>query len=135
FHTRAHVSDTFRSARAGPARPAPASRSVRYTLPVVLSAIGVALLFLIAYFLADVLLLVFAGVLLAIMLRTPADALSERTPLSPMWALALVATLLIILLGGAGWLFGHTLMEQMASLAQKVPEVAGQFRDKLAEYG
>ena len=107
----------------------------RRTLPVVLVSVGLVVLAMLAYFLIDVFLLIFAGTLLAIMLRTPADALAARTRLSETWALVVVIVLLIVLLAGTSWLFGHTLVDQMTKLAQRVPEIAGQVRESLADYG
>lgn len=108
--------------------------TARQAMPVILAAVSVAVLFGLAYFLVDVLLLVFAGALLAIMLRTPAEALAVRTRLQTGWALGLVIALLVGLLGGSAWLFGHTLVDQLMRLATRLPEIATQFRDKLAQY-
>jgi predicted PurR-regulated permease PerM len=100
-----------------------------------LTGIALVVLFVLAYFVVDVFLLVFAGVLFAIMLRMPADAIAERTRLPAHWALAAVIALLLIVLAGAAWLFGHTLAEQMTTLARRLPELIEQLRERIADFG
>jgi predicted PurR-regulated permease PerM len=69
----------------------------------VLVAVGIttsaALLLLLLWYAVDVLLLAFAGILLAIFLRGLSDWVSEHTPLSGGWSLAVVTLGLIFFSG------------------------------------
>ncbi|MDQ3446204.1 MAG: AI-2E family transporter, partial [Pseudomonadota bacterium] len=53
-----------------------------------------ALALLLIVFAADIVLLVFASILLAILLRSLAEPLAARLRISPRWALAIVVALL-----------------------------------------
>jgi predicted PurR-regulated permease PerM len=83
----------------------------------------VAALALLAWHALTYVLLAFVGVLLALLLRAPADWLVARTRLPGGLALALVGALLLGLLGGAGYFFGHAVAEQTAQLGTRLPEV------------
>lgn len=87
----------------------------------VLLTIGIVAL---AYFLwriSDILLLIFAAILIAIPLRANAKFIAEHTPLSQRWALAVVtlaiATFLIVL----SLLFGAQIIDQIAVLSSRLP--------------
>ena len=62
---------------------------------------------------ASVFLLVFAGILLAVFLRSCADALADRTSISPGWGVVLVVIALLLVIGGG--------------LAVTVPHAVSQF--------
>jgi predicted PurR-regulated permease PerM len=62
---------------------------------------------------ASVLLLLFAGILLAVFLRSCAEALADRTPISPGWGVVLVVIALLLVIGGG--------------LAVTVPHAVSQF--------
>ena len=57
----------------------------RRALPLVLLCAAVVVFALLLYYLVDVLLLAFAGALLAIVVRAPAEWLAERTGVSASW--------------------------------------------------
>ncbi len=61
--------------------------------------VAVLLVPLLLWYAIDVLLLVFAGILLAIFLRGLSDKLSERTGLSGGWSLAVVVLALVAIIG------------------------------------
>ena len=71
--------------------PVPLSRYARLILLILL----VVSLFLLLWYTVDVFLLIFAGILLAIFLRALSDWLSEHSPLSGGWSLAVVVLVLI----------------------------------------
>jgi predicted PurR-regulated permease PerM len=72
-----------------------------------------------------VLLVLFAGVLLALFLSGTAAWLAARLPL-PYWILlALVVAAIIAIIGFAGYLVGPHLMSQVAALIDKTPAVLG----------
>jgi predicted PurR-regulated permease PerM len=111
---------------------APDSFARRATLA---SAIFVAFVFL-ALFLwysVYVFFLLFAGVLLAIMLRAMADVVRRFTGLSHRWSLAIVLVVLAGLLVGLWFLAVPPLSKQAAALAEKLPEAWQAFQAKVRE--
>src|SRR5687768_1531642 len=91
---------------------------------VVASAIFVAVVFL-ALFLwysVYVLFLVFAGVLVAIMMRAMADVVRRYTRLSHRWSLAIVLVVLVGLFVGLWFLAVPPLSKQAAALSKRLPE-------------
>jgi predicted PurR-regulated permease PerM len=95
----------------------------------------IALLVLLAWWLVDVLLLVFAGVLVAVLLRAPVDWLSARTRLSPNLALVLVFVVLALGLGGTGVVIAPEIGHQIDELTRQVPEAARELAGSLERYG
>ncbi|HET7670841.1 MAG TPA: AI-2E family transporter [Burkholderiales bacterium] len=78
---------------------------------------------IVAWYALDVLLLGFIGVLVAILLRAPADALAARTPLSPNLSLAIVCVIVFAGLGALLWLFGRTIAAQSLELFDRLPQI------------
>ena len=83
--------------------------------------------------LADVVLLVFGGVLLALVLRLMAEPLIRRWRLSPSWALLIVIVGAAALLVAASWLIGANVAEQIQALRETIPRAAQALRSWLAE--
>lgn len=79
-----------------------------------------------------VLLAAFGGVLLAVFLRALTDAVKHHTPLTDGWALAVVILVLLIVLGGAGWLLGPQIADQAS---ERLPTVVEDIRGFLEQYG
>lgn len=84
---------------------------------------------------ADLLLVLFAGVLLAVFLSTLTSFVAQFTRFSRGWALTIVVIVLISLAALAVRLFAANLAEQAEELTERVPQAASQFADRLAEYG
>ena len=83
-------------------------------------------------FVAEVALLVFGGVLLAILLRVPAEWLERRVPhLGQGFALAIVVTLLLTLVLGVFVLFGVELAAQADRIVEDVERAVGRIRGTL----
>ena len=83
------------------------------------------------WFAGRLLLLVFAGVLLAIFLRAGANFLSRYLRLPVGGSLLLFV---LLLLGGAtaaGWLFAPSLVEQTRELTEAIPKAYSQLTDRL----
>jgi predicted PurR-regulated permease PerM len=79
----------------------------------------------IAYFLwltADVLMLVFAAILLAILLRSLAQAVSRWTRLAPSMSLLVAAVCVFGFIAGFIYVFGAKLSGQLMQLADSLPE-------------
>lgn len=96
---------------------------------VMLVLLGVVLVWLAI----DLLLLLFAGILLAIFLRSLALGISNYTPVSTGWALLLVVLTLLGTAVGAGFLFAPQLAKETQLLAETLPEamekIEGQIRE------
>jgi predicted PurR-regulated permease PerM len=69
---------------------------------------------------ADVLLLVFLGILLAIALRTLAQPIARRTRIPPRGALLIVLLAIAVLMVGGGWLFVPELLRQTDQLFEQI---------------
>lgn len=82
--------------------------------------VGTLLLIALAWRLADVLLLAFAGLLIALLLVALAEPLRRWLPQRA--ALALVVIGLSVLLGIGAWLAGERLADQAAALSDRVPQ-------------
>jgi predicted PurR-regulated permease PerM len=103
-------------------RISPASRHVR-GIDLTLRAVAVATLVLLgAILLRDVLLLIFAAVLAACVLRGAAVWLHARIGIGTGWCLALVLVSLMMLIIGGLWLQGAHVTAQAASVADAVTQ-------------
>jgi len=80
----------------------------------------------------DVLLLLFAGCIVAIVLRSLASLLERLTPLRGSFALVTSALLLVLLLAGFVTLFGWRVARQLADLTQAVAHAWDHLRAALA---
>lgn len=80
---------------------------------------------------ADIFLLTFVGLLLAVFLRALAGRVSRRLPLSKGKALAVVLVGLALLLGLAAWLVAPALVRQVAQLAETLPDALGKVQQRL----
>ncbi len=76
------------------------------------------------WFLSDVLLLVFASILLAVLLRSTADPLTRKLGISDGWALVLAGIAILIVLGIGITLFGAQIASQFNQLFQELPQAA-----------
>jgi predicted PurR-regulated permease PerM len=94
-----------------------------------------ALILLVLWLAGYVVLLVFAAVLLAILLRMPADWIAARTGLPPRVAVLLVALVLVLLLGGGGWLAAPQIVQQTHELLRQIPATLSGMRDALEALG
>lgn len=114
------------------------TQSDRFARHAILTAGVVLALMIILYFIwyvLHVVLLLFAGLLLATLLHIPADWISQHTPLKQSWSLALVLLLLVGLLGLGIWLVVPQVSTQFDQLTQTLPLGFRQVRDFLDQYG
>jgi predicted PurR-regulated permease PerM len=91
--------------------------------------LGLALLWAVA----DVFLLIFAGVLVAVFLRGLSQWLSSHTRLSERWSLALVVLALVAAWAAGVALLGAQLVQQVTELAERGPQMLEQFRQQLEQ--
>jgi predicted PurR-regulated permease PerM len=96
-------------------------------------AVAVVILLVLIWYAIDVVLLAFIGVLLAILLRAPAEWLVRRTGMREGWALALVGVVVLALLVGLGVLFGRGIVVQALQLVDRVPEILQTLRERLQQ--
>ncbi len=89
---------------------------------------------LLVWFALDLLLLLFAGVLLAIFLRTLASGLARYTGLPVGLSLAAVCLTLVGVLVVGGWLYAPRLAEQSDQLTEALPAVASDLTSWLRQY-
>jgi predicted PurR-regulated permease PerM len=92
---------------------------------------GGALALLALWQLADVAMLVFAAILLAVVLRGAAMGVSRMIGLAPGWSLALVCVTLLAVLGGLGWWAGPRLAGQIQELWGQLTAQARQAGDAM----
>jgi predicted PurR-regulated permease PerM len=106
------------------------SRAFAYAAIAAL-VVGISLLL---WYAISYVLLVFFGVLLAILLRAPANWLAARTAVSPTLALAIVALLLVALLGTGAYFFGHAVAAQSFELGERLPQVIDSILQRLRQH-
>jgi predicted PurR-regulated permease PerM len=96
-------------------------------------AVTVVVILVLLWYAIDVVLLAFIGVLLAILLRAPADWLHERSGLSEGWSLAVVGVLFLALIVVAAVLFGRGIAAQALGLVDRIPEIIESFKEQLGQ--
>ncbi len=97
-------------------------------------AIGAAVLVLLIWACAGVLLLIFGGVLLSVLLSSLARAVARWVPISYGWSLTAVLVL-IILTGGLGvWLLGPDFAAQLSQLSESLPRSLQQLADRIGQH-
>lgn len=89
---------------------------------------------LLVYLALDLLLLLFAGILLAIFLRSLACWVSQRTRLPVSWALLVTVLALLGAAVAAGLMYAPRVAEQSELLTQKLPAAAKDVTDWLRQY-
>jgi predicted PurR-regulated permease PerM len=87
-----------------------------------------------AYFVFDIILLIFAAALLAIFLHGLADILRRWVPLSEGWLVIIVAALLVVVIAGAVALLAPSVAEQVRVLRVEIPQSAKQVGDFLSRF-
>lgn len=90
---------------------------------------------LLGYFLGNVLLLVFAAIVLAVGLDGLARAIAKQTPLSREWAFAGIVFVLAAGLLSALGVSAARLVQQFQEVAETVAHTLGRIRTWLAEHG
>jgi predicted PurR-regulated permease PerM len=106
----------------------------RRVLVATLVVVSVLLLLLLIWYAADLLMLVFAGVLISIILRTFSEFLVKKTRLSYGLSLALVALGLVIFLVAASWLVLDRIVDQMKQLQMLLPQALENFKGYIGRY-
>ena len=106
----------------------------RHALHSIAVSLRVALLgglaLLLVWLLSDVLLLIFAAVLMACVLHGGAEKIHGWTGLSRGWALLLLVVVVLVVTGGAMWLEGPRIANQTSEIAQNFVQEG----ERLKEY-
>lgn len=111
------------------------SRSFVQRVLVVVGIVGAALLLtMLAWRGLTALLVTFAGVLLAVLLRSLAQLLQRRWPLGNGAALAVVCVVLLVLVAGGALLFATPLQAQLADMYDELPKAWARLREQLASF-
>lgn len=106
----------------------------RRTVTVMGIVVALVTLFLLLWYLAELLLAVFGGILFAIILSYPTDLLRQRTGLRRGVCLGIVVLALLVAAIGVGFIMAPQIAAQSAQLAEKIPESIEQLRSWLGEY-
>src|SRR5688500_5324320 len=117
-----------------PHTSAPVKHPQPYTRRVLIAvgiALGAILLTLFLYYALYVLLLAFAGILLAVLLRGAAGWVSRKTGLSVNWSMTLVVVGTAAAFFLLGWLTAPGLTRQANAFARKVPESLKAFEQRV----
>ncbi len=113
-------------------RPRTYVQKVMIAVAVCLVTVALAALL---YFTFDVLLLLFAAILLAIFLRGVSDIVNSKLKMGDGWAVLFVSILLVAVLGGAIALLTPSVAEQIGKLRVTLPQSAESVADYISHYG
>jgi predicted PurR-regulated permease PerM len=104
-----------------------------------LSTVGIATLvgvgLLLAWHIADVLLLIFAGILLGILLYGIAAQIHAYTRIPLAWAKFLAILLMVLSLFGTAWLLGPPLAVGVNELMDRLPQALNRLQNVVQSYG
>ena len=106
---------------------------VRFGRRVFAAVLIIGLVVAVAYSI-QILLLVFAGILLAVLLRSAGTWLCGHTRLSINWCMVIVLAGFGAFLFGSIWMFGVQIVNQADELFWAVSQAYGEFHAKLAHY-
>src|SRR5215218_3930138 len=93
------------------------------------------LLLVLIYFTFDVILLIFAAVLLAIFFRGLAEIVGWFVNVSEGWLVLIVTSMLVIVLAGAITLLAPDVADQMRHLREELPRSARATSDYISQFG
>ena len=93
----------------------------QYTRRVII-VVSIAALYVIAWWLSDVFILVFGGLILATALRAGATRIARIAPMAEQGALAVVVVGIVALLAALFWLVGGRVAMQFAELRTALPQ-------------
>lgn len=111
------------------------SRSIALKAFIQASMFGlVALLVLLLLNAGQVLLLVFAGILFAVLLRGMADWITRKTGMPDGVGLTVAIMVPLLVIGIAIWLIAPAVGDQASKLADRLPQAAEQLKAQLLQY-
>lgn len=83
---------------------------------------------------SEVILLIFAGLLIAVFLRAISDRISRHTPLSETWVLTALLMLIVAAIGLFVWLMLPSLENQYGEISRQMPQTLENLRQYLGQY-
>ena len=92
------------------------------------------LLAIVFWYAADVLLLVFAAVLLAVFLRGISDWVSNHSRVPSGWSIALTVLAIVVVAAGVIWLLAPRVADQIDHLSNTLPPLIREQADALRQY-
>ena len=104
--------------------------NARTVAKVVIAALAV----LVLVFAGDIVLLLFAAILLAVLLRALSELVSTYARIPPGWALAVVVVLLALTFTIAGWLIAPSIGEQVRELRAALPAAMQRLQLELSRF-
>ena len=84
---------------------------------VVIAALAV----LLVIFVSEIVLLLFAAILIAVLLRALSELLAKRVGIPQRWAVVIVVMLLVLSFSAIGWLIAPSIGEQVSELHSALP--------------
>ena len=105
----------------------------RFVRRAVAAVVIVGLAIILAYSF-ELILYIFAGTLLALMLRTAGTWLTKYTGLSTGWAMTIVLAAFLLVLFGTIWMFGLQIARQADELFAAISQAYSHFQQKLQQY-
>ncbi|HZM36557.1 MAG TPA: AI-2E family transporter [Burkholderiales bacterium] len=106
--------------------------TAQHALVYVGIGVSIVVLLVLLWYAIDVFLLLFIGIFIAVLLRSPADWLARHTGWSEGLTLSLVLVVLLAVLAGAGFFFGRTIVDQSWRLTQQLPKLIEKARERLS---
>lgn len=97
-------------------------------------ACGIVALFALSWILRDVMLIAFGAIVFAVVIRTLARPIYQRTRISESWAVGLVVAVLVLGAVGLGWLFGQQIVQQLQGLQERIPRAIAEVRTWLENH-
>lgn len=95
--------------------------------------VGMVLAAMLAVVLAHVWILLFGSVVVAVIFRSIADPLVQRTPLNDALATLLALLIVLLVLGVVGFLFGRSIVASVTELSARLPAAIAEIRRQLSQ--
>ncbi|RAL19978.1 hypothetical protein DL240_19390 [Lujinxingia litoralis] len=106
---------------------------IRHSASILAMVVFITIGLLFLWEMKTLILVIFLAILFAIFLRWLTDLLIEHTPLSGIWALLVVATLLVAILGGAGFLVAPAIANQVDAIVDMIPKALAELQAWIAQ--
>ncbi len=100
----------------------------------VVNVVIAALALLLVIFVSEIVLLLFAAILIAVLLRALAELLAKRVGIPPRWAVVIVVVLLALSLTAIGWLIAPSIGEQIGELRTALPTSLQRLQQELQRF-
>jgi predicted PurR-regulated permease PerM len=135
FAVKAEGRPSMLTAVKAPLQPEPSGVFLRRLLLTVGVSGALLALALLLWSASQVVLLVFAGVLVAVFLRSLTEGLHRISGLREGFCLAIVTVGLVVVVVAAGWLMAPSIGRQVDQLAEQLPQSFHRLTEHLQKYG